>query len=140
MAVRGAGGAAWTRFTFPLRINVASGTSAEEYLTDLVLGFGWVLEAAYFIPSGDGAGAAATRPFRVLKGTATVAASKTIVLADTETADKGIPVTFTNGTLEERTFGPADTLSIDVTAVGTSFTTLTGSMVIVGRQQRQSID
>lgn len=114
----------WENF----RINVASGTSAEEYVTDITSGYRRILKAVRFVASGDGAGASATRLFRVIKNTATVAASATIVLANTQT--KGTVVSMTLGAKDDRTFSDADTISIDVTAAGTSFSTLTGNIEI----------
>lgn len=128
--------AGWIRSHLTFRMVVASGTSAEEYVTDLVPAFTFWLEKAWFIASGDGAGAGATRLFRVVKGTATVAASATIALANTQT--KGGFKAFTLSTTpSDYFFGDSDTLSVDVTAAGTQFTTLTGDLVLQIRHRPQ---
>lgn len=108
------------------RINVATGTSAEEYATDITSGYRRFLKAVRFVASGDGAGAGGTRLFRVIKNASTVAASATIALAATQT--KGTVSTFDMGTKDDRMFGDSDTITIDVTGAGTQFSTLTGNI------------
>ena len=126
----------WIRTVENLRITVASGTSAEEYLTDLVPGFQRILVAAYFISDGSGAGASASRLIRIVKGASTVAASRTLVLANTQTI--GLASAFTlSTTASDYQFYDADTLTIDVTAAGTQFTTLTGTIKMVWKQKPQ---
>lgn len=128
--------AGWIRSIIPLRMNVASGTSAEEYITDLIPAFQFWLDKVWFVASGDGAGAGATRLFRVVKGSATVAASATIALAATQT--KGTVSTFTlSSTPSDYFFADADTLTVDVTGAGTQFTTLTGNLFIQIRHRPQ---
>lgn len=106
------------------RINVASGTSAEEYVTDITSGYKRILKACRIVASGDGAGAGGSRTFRVIKGASTVAASTTLALASTTT--KGTVVTMTNATnKDDRTFYDADLITIDVASGGTQYTTLT---------------
>jgi hypothetical protein len=114
------------------KIVVASGTSAEEYITDLPSSYRRYLAAAYFVSNGDGAGGGATRLFRVIKNTSTVAASKDITLALADSGSpKGLVTAFTNGTKDARTFDSGDTITIDVTGAGTSFSTLTGTIKLV---------
>ena len=126
----------WIRTIENLRIVVASGTSAEEYLTDITPGFQRELVAAYFVSNGDGAGASASRLIRIVKGASTVAASRTLVLADTQT--KGLVSAFTLSTTpSDYQFFDASTVSIDVTAAGTQFTTLTGTIKMVWKQKPQ---
>ena len=126
----------WIRTIENYPIVVASGTSAEEYLTDLVPGFQRILVAAYFISDGSGAGASASRLIRIVKGASTVAASRTLVLANTQTI--GLASAFTlSTTASDYQFYDADTLTIDVTAAGTQFTTLTGTIKMVWKQKPQ---
>lgn len=100
---------------------VAAGTSAEEYLTDLIPGFPRRLYRVRARVVIAGAGAGATRTFRVVKGASTVVASGTIALAATTLgAVINIPIT----SLADATWNELDTLTIDVAGGGTSFTTL----------------
>lgn len=128
------------RTPFAFRINVASGTSAEEYVTDIVFGYRCTLEKAYFVASGDGAGAGATRLFRVVKTSGTtdyVAASATIALASTQT--KGAVTAFTLSTTpSDYEWFDADKLTLDVTGAGTQFTTLTGNWYLQFRTRAQA--
>ena len=122
------------------RIVVAAGTSAEEYITDLPSSYRRYLAAAYWISTGDGAGAGGTRLFRIIKNTSTVAASGTITLALTDSGSpKGLVTAFTNGTKDARTFDSGDTITIDVTGAGTQFTTLTGVIKLVWLLRPQQV-
>lgn len=133
---REASRAGWTRYETAVRAIVATGTSAEEYLTDLTSGFYRELEAAYFVVDTAGTGAGATRLFRVIKNTSTVAASKTIALADTAT--KGTIITLTLSTTpSELMFFDDDEISLDVTGAGTQFTALAGTFVLRWRTRPQ---
>lgn len=118
------------RIPLTFRINVASGTSAEEYVTDITYGFRFEVAKAWFVASGDGAGAGATRLFRIVKGASTVAASATIALAATQT--KGTVSAFTlSSTPSDYHFFDSDTFTVDVTGAGTQFTTLTGNLHVI---------
>lgn len=118
------------------RLVVASGTSAEEYVTDLTPGYRRELVAGWMVASGDGAGAGGSRLIRVLKNTATVALSRTVLLADTGT--KGRVTAFTLSTTpSDCQWFDDDELSIDVTAAGTQFTTLTFTLWLKWRQHHQ---
>lgn len=117
-------------------IIVASGTSAEEFVTDLTPAYRRELVAGWMISHGDGAGASASRLIRVLKNTATVALSRTVVLADTQT--KGLVTAWTlSSTPSDYQWYDSDTLSIDTTAAGTQFTTLTFTLKLKWRQHQQ---
>lgn len=117
-------------------IIVASGTSAEEYVTDLTPAYQRELVAGWMVSHGNGAGASASRLIRVLKGTATVALSRTVLLADTQT--KGLVTAWTLSTTpSDCQFYDGDTFSIDVTGSGTQFTTLTFTLVLKWRQRQQ---
>lgn len=121
-----------TRSFITLPAVVATGTSAEEYVTDMVPGFQFELTKAWFVVTVVGTGAGATRLFRVVKTVGTtdyVAASATIALADTAT--KGVIKTFTLSTTQtDCMFYDADKLTIDVTGAGTQFTALSGHFVL----------
>ena len=132
-------GAGWIRvIVATVRAIVATGADAEEYLTDLVPGYQGVITKVSSIVMVAGTGANATRLFRLLKGTSTVVASKTIALADVTT--KGIVIDWTLSTTpEHREFGDTDTLSLDVTAAGTEFTALTMDVLVQGRQRPQQL-
>lgn len=124
------------RIPLTFRINVASGTSAEEYVTDITYGFQFEIWKAWFVASGDGAGAGATRLFRIVKNASTVAASATIALADTQT--KGDTTAFTLSTTpSDYHFFDSDTFTVDVTGAGTQFTTLTGNLHIIALTRAQ---
>ena len=124
---REAGIPGWIPVWENFRINVGTGTTAEEYVTDITSGYRRVLKAARFIATGDGAGAGGTRTLRVIKNTATVAASGAVALASTTT--KGTVTNLTVATSrDDRTFGDSDTITLDVPATGTAFTTLTGNV------------
>lgn len=127
----------WLRTFISIRINVAPGTSAEEFLTDFTPGCEMVLESCRFVASGDGAGAGATRTLRVIKGTATVAATGTVALASTTT--KGAITALTPASdLIDRTFRDGDLITVDLASGGTQFTTLTGNVILRFRQRLQA--
>ncbi len=129
----------FTRVVESWPIVIGTGTSAADIgVTDFAAGFRRQLEAVYFWSSGDGAGSSASRPVRVIKNAATVAASHTLVLAETDTATKGTFTAFAlSTTLSDYQFYDSDTLSIDVTAAGTQFSTLTGRIVLVWKVRPQ---
>ena len=118
---------------------VASGTGLQEFITDFVPGFGFVVTKVVAIVEVVGATGGATRLFRLLKGTATIAASKTIALADVGT--KGIQIPFTLSTTPENlVYGDDDTLSIDTPAAdSSSYGALTMRIIVQGRQRPQQI-
>lgn len=110
----------WLRGFLTFRSPIASGTAAEEYVTDVAPGFEFTIEKVSAVVVTAFTGAGATRVFRVLKGASTVVATATIVLADgaTKGAVIDVPVTAANAS-----FADADTLSIDTIAAGAvSFT------------------
>jgi hypothetical protein len=118
---------------------VASGTGAQEYITDFVPGFRFVVDKVVAIVEVVGATGGATRLFRLLKGTATIAASKTIVLADVGTKGIQIPLTL-SATPENLEFGDLDTLSIDSPAAdSSSYGALTMHFLVQGRQRPQQL-
>lgn len=126
----------WIYLLEPYHIIVASGTSAEEYVTDLTPAYQRELVAGWMVSHGNGAGAGGSRLIRVVKNTATIALSRTVLLADTQT--KGLVTAFTLSTTPSDTqFFDSDTLSIDVTGAGTQFTTLTFTLWLKWRQRQQ---
>lgn len=129
-----------TRIFLPIRAIIATGTSAEEYLTDLVTAFRFTLEKAWFVVDTVGTGAGATRPFRILKTEGTTdytAATATITLA--ATATKGATVAFTlSNTPSDYEFFDASKLTIDVQGSGTQFTALAGTFILQLRTRPQA--
>ena len=116
-------GYAYTVDDIPIHI-IDTGTAAQEWMTDHVGGFARELVSATYVQgSTAGAGAAASRPVRVIKGASTVMASVSLLLASTN-AGEGVLTALTMATaLTDRRLGDADTLTIDVAASGTQFTT-----------------
>jgi hypothetical protein len=130
-------GAGWLRgLVIAVKAIVATGAGAEEYLTDFVPGYQGVITKVSSIVLVAGTGVGATRLFRLLKGTSTVVASKTIALADV--AAQGTVIDWALSTTPENlAFGDTDTLSLDVTAAGTEFTALTMNVLVQARQRPQ---
>lgn len=118
----------------------ATGTSAEEFLTDLVKGCQYVIEKVSLVVKVVGAGAGATRTFNVVKtvsGVDTTVATVAVTLA--ATATKGaiidVPVTAANAKFANDT----DSLSLALAAGGTAFTALEVQAIIRYRQHPQNI-
>ena len=78
-----------------------------------------------------GAGASASRTFRVIKGAGTVVATATILLA--ETTPVGLQKAFTV-TAAEAEFDDDDTLTVDFASGGTAFSAGAGNLIIQYRQ------
>lgn len=130
-------GAGWIRGFVRVDAPIASGTDAEEYLTDLAPGFKFIVEKVYAVVKVAGTGSGATRLFRVLKGASTVVASKTIVLADMATKGAIIELTLVQAV---SAFGDADTLSVDTVATdAVSFTAGTLEFFIKYRTRAQQV-
>ena len=136
---REASRAGWTYNTLSVNVPVASGTDAQEWVTDLTPGYQFEVVSAFFVVQVAATGAGATRLFRVLKGTETVAASKTILLADATPI--GTVITLTPSTTRtDRQYGDADTLSVDSPAADSvSFTAGTFQAFIVIRSRPQQL-
>lgn len=119
-----------------LYVPLPAGTTAAEIVTDLVLGYGYTIEAvkAYVAIAGTGAGA--SRTFQVLKGASTVVATATLALADTDTLgkEKAFTVTAANAA-----YGDADKLTVDFASGGTAFTAGAVNLVITYRQKPQKV-
>lgn len=124
------------RSTLSVYHAIPTGTGAVEIVTDWVAGFTYTIESvkAYVAVAGTGAGA--TRTYRVLKGASTVAATRTLALADTATVGAGIAFTVTPA---NATFSDTDTLTVDFASGGTAFTAGALNLVIVYRQESQRI-
>lgn len=118
---------------------VASGTNAQEYVTDHVAGFKFVVTKVTSIVQVIGSTSSATRLFRLIKGASTVVASKTIALADVGTM--GLKIDWTLSTTSgDLTFEDADTLTIDSPAAGSSsYGSLTLGVMVQGRQRPQQL-
>lgn len=130
-------GYGFQRGAFNFHVPLPAGTGAAEPVTDYVPGFQFTVEKVTFIPSVVGTGTSASRTFRVIKGSATVVATATLVLADTATI--GVQKAFTV-TPADASFSDTDTLTIDFASGGTAFTAGQGNLVISYRQipQRQA--
>lgn len=116
---------------------IPAGTASVEAVTDWVGGFGFIVEAVKAYVAVAGAGAGATRTFRVLKGASTVVATGTVTLAGTATVGAEIALTVTAANAE---FSDTDTLTIDwPTAGAVAFTAGALNLVIVLREQPQKV-
>lgn len=104
------------RSIIPFSVNFPAGTGLVEAVTDAVLGFNYVLEKAFIVTDTVATGAGASRVAQITKGAATVAATRTFVLADGTPVGKSVD--FTNGSVADRTFGDTDTLTIEWIAAG----------------------
>ncbi|MCU0250219.1 MAG: hypothetical protein MUE61_08430 [Vicinamibacterales bacterium] len=124
------------RHTLNIYHAIPTGTGAVEIVTDWVAGFAYTIESvkAYVAVAGTGAGA--TRTYRVLKGASTVAATRTLALADTATV--GAEVAFTV-TPANASFSDTDTLTVDFASGGTAFTAGAVNLVIVYREESQRV-
>lgn len=105
----------WARGHFGIYIPLPAGTGAVEAVTDLVPGFKFVIEKVTAIVQIAGTGTAASRVFRVVKGASTVAATATLLLADTTPVGKLKAFTVTAA---DAGFDDADTLTVDFPAAG----------------------
>jgi hypothetical protein len=121
------------RSSFDIAVNFPAGTGLIESLTDFVPGFGFVIEKVSVIVDTVATGASASRALQITKGTATVAASRTYVLADGTPVGKSVDLTL--GTLDARTFKDTDTLSIEWLAAGA--VAFTAGRFVVRIQYRQ---
>jgi hypothetical protein len=125
--------------TLKFNMPVASGTDAQEWVTDLILGFRYEIVSAFAVVQVAATGSSETRLFRVLKGASTVCASKTIAHADAGTIGGVITLTPV-ASRDDRTFGDADALSVDSPAADSvSFTAGTFQLSIVIRSRAQQI-
>jgi len=125
----------FTRGSLSLYFPLPTGTGAVEIATDLVRGFQYSIEKVEFITQVAGTGASASRTFRVLKGASTVAATRTLVLADTTPVGKSVAFTVTGGA--DSYFDDTDTLTVDFASGGTAFTAGAGVINITYRQRNQ---
>lgn len=125
----------FARGVFGLYIPLPTGTTLVEALTDIVPGFGFTIEKVTAVVSTPGTGAGASRVFRIVKGAATVAATTTLVLADTATFGAIKPLTVTPANAD---FGDTDTLTVDFPAAGAvAFTAGAVNLLIQYRTRAQ---
>jgi len=118
-------------------IPIPSGTSAVEWVTDWTPGYGFTIESVTGYITTAGTGTNAARVIRVLKGTATVVATVTLLLADATPTGKAIPFTVTAA---NATYLDADVLTVDSPSAGaTSFTAGAFNLTIVYRQNPQRV-
>lgn len=121
----------WVRTHLNIYIPIPGGAAANELVTDFVPGFKFVIEKVSSAVAVVGAGAGATRLFRVIKGASTVVASKTIALADTDTLGERHDWTVVPA---DATFDDADTLTVDTPATGAvAYTAGALNLIIVAR-------
>lgn len=111
----------YIRTTLGIYVPLPAGTGAAEIVTDNVPGFGCKLIKVEATAAIVYAGAGASRSFRVLKGASTVAASRTLVLADGATLGQRVTLALA-ATPSDRTWDDDDTLTVDFAAGGTAFT------------------
>lgn len=116
-------------------IPIPAGTGAVEVVTDWAPGFALTVESVKAYVAVAGAGAGATRVFRVLKGASTVVATKTMALADTDTVGKAVAFTVTAA---DAAFTDTDVLTVDFPAAGaTAYTAGAVNLTIVYRVAHQ---
>lgn len=126
----------FVRGQFSISANFPAGTGLIESLTDYVPGFGLVIEKVSIVVDTAATGAGASRSLRITKNTSTSVASTTYVLADGATV--GAIKALTLGTEADRTFGDADTLSVEWLAAGAvAFTGGRFHLLIQFRQKLQ---
>jgi hypothetical protein len=113
-----------------------TGTGAVEIVTDWVGGFTYTIESVKAYTQVAGTGSGASRTYRVVKGASTVAATATILLAETDTVGKEKAFTVTAA---DATFSDTDTLTVDFANGGTAFTAGAVNLVIVYRQESQRV-
>jgi hypothetical protein len=96
-------------------VPIPAGTGAVEVVTDWSPGFAFTIESVKAYVATAGVGAGASRVFRVLKGASTVVATRTMVLANTDTVGKEVAFTVTAA---NASYGDADVLTVDFPAAG----------------------
>lgn len=116
---------------------IATGTSAEECLTDLVLGFKCNVEKVVLVVKTVGAGAGADRTINFVRTRGTTDATFATyqaLLANVGTKGLVLSATLTPGNAD---FNDTDKLSIMVAAGGTQFTALEVTAHIILREVPQ---
>lgn len=119
---REASGAGWIRGQFNFYVPLPSGTGAVEFVTDMVPGFKFYVEAvkAYVVTAGTGTSASRTlRLIKTVGTTDTTVATTTLLLAETDTVGKEKVVAVTAANAE---FLDSHKLTLDVASGGTAFT------------------
>ncbi len=133
------GQSGWTRTLENYVIKLPTGTSAAEFVTDLVPGFVRYLESASVTATVVATGSSATRVIRVVKGASTVVATLTLPLADASTLGEQQAMTV-NDDSKTNLFEDGDTLTIDTIAAGaTAFTAGELIMTLVWRTKAQQL-
>jgi hypothetical protein len=118
-------------------VNIPAGTGAAEFITDWSPGYAFTVESVKGYMAVAGAGAGATRVFRVLRGAATVVATVTLAVADATPLGKAVIFTVTPA---NATFSDADVLTVDTIAAGAvEYTAGKFNLTIVYRQAPQAV-
>jgi hypothetical protein len=115
MGKRLASPAGWTRTPINLYFPLPAGTGAVEVITDLVLGYMYEIESAYITTQVAGTGTSASRVINILKGASTVAATYTLLLANTATVGQQVALTVTPANAH---FEETDTLTVEFPTAG----------------------
>lgn len=113
---------------------IPTGTGAATLRAAFTPGFRFIIEKVRWVTTVAGTGAGASRTFRVLKNASVVAATRTLVLADTAAVGQTVDYTVTAA---DATFDDDDTLTLDVAAGGTAFTAGQGYVEIQYRALAQ---
>jgi hypothetical protein len=140
MAVKRSARFGYNRVVISIQVAIATGTSAEELVTDMPFGFSGTLESAALVSSVvAAAGAGASRPatlVRTRSATDVTMASKTLVLDDMDAKGQVNQLTLST-TAANLDFVDDDTFSLALAGSGTQFTAFTGALVLVCRARPQ---
>jgi len=125
----------FTRGQLAFSCAIPAGTGLVAAVSAFLPAFGFTIERVRAYVDVVGAGAGATRTFRVLKNAATVVASATVTLASTDTLGEEQVFTVTAA---DATYDDDDTLTVDWPAAGAvAFTAGRLHLVIQYRQRAQ---
>lgn len=130
-------GSGWIRTLFNIYIPLPTGTGAVEPVTDITFGYRFIVEKAWAVAQVAYTGASASRTFRIIKGASTVAATRTLVLADGATV--GQAVAFTASAQPDCIFEDTDTFTVDFASGGTAFTAGALDLVVQIRHKTQQL-
>lgn len=127
----------FARGNFNFYLPLPAGAGLVAAVSALVPGFEFTIEKVTFFTQVVGVGAGASRVFRVLKNTATVVATATLLLAETDTIGELKAFTVTAA---DAFYSDTDSLTVDFPAAGAvAFTAGAGILVVTYRHQLQRI-